>query len=178
MATLDHDEIVSALLRLGELAVAEGQSIELVVVGGAAMVLGYSARFSTRDVDAIFLTPPPAQSIRDWAAKVAKERSWPDDWLNDAAKGYLINPTLGPVLLSGAGIKVRQPVAEQLLAMKLCAWRDDVDITDAARLLDALDPSASRDEVWLKLLSFLLPGRELKAKLAFDELWEQVHGNN
>jgi hypothetical protein len=24
-------------------------------------------------------------------------------------------------------------------------------------------------------LSFLLPGRELKAQLAFDELWEQTH---
>lgn len=178
MATLDRNEIVSALLRLGELAAAEGESIELVVVGGAAMVLAYSARASTRDVDAIFLAPPPAHKIRSWATSVARERGWPDDWLNDGAKGFLVNLTPGPLLLSSTGIKVRSPVPEQLLAMKLCAWRDDVDIDDAARLLAELDPAASHDAIWQRVAGFLLPGRELKAKLAFDELWEQMHGDN
>ena len=49
MALLTRQEIISALERLGQLAVAEGHTLHLMVVGGAAMVLGYNARQSTRD---------------------------------------------------------------------------------------------------------------------------------
>ena len=42
-----RDEIVQALIRLGELANAEGHALTLVVVGGAALVLRYNARAST-----------------------------------------------------------------------------------------------------------------------------------
>ena len=68
------------------------------------------------------------------------------------------------------------PVIEQLLAMKLSAWRDDVDISDAKRLLSELN--GSRDGIWNGVLRHLVPGRELKAKLAYDDLWESLHGPN
>jgi hypothetical protein len=178
MTTLERDEIVDALRRLGELALGEGQSVRIVVVGGAAMVLGYSARRSTRDVDAVFLPPPAAAVVRKWAQTVASEQNLPEDWLNDGAKGFVVDYSPGPILLSDRGIEVRQPATEQLLAMKLCAWRDDVDIGDAACLLDAMDCSAGRDTIWHTILRFLVPGRELKARLAFDELWEQAHGHD
>ena len=48
MATITKQEIVDALTRLGELAAAQSQRVELVVVGGALMVLEYDARQSTR----------------------------------------------------------------------------------------------------------------------------------
>jgi hypothetical protein len=51
MATLTREEIIQALERLGELAHQQGYSIELLLMGGAAMVLMYNARPSTRDVD-------------------------------------------------------------------------------------------------------------------------------
>ncbi len=51
MATLNRQEILEALERLGQLAAARDQSIELVLVGGAVMVLLYQARQSTHDVD-------------------------------------------------------------------------------------------------------------------------------
>ena len=44
MATLTRQEIIQALAQLGSLAQEAGQSIELLVVGGAAMVLLYNAR--------------------------------------------------------------------------------------------------------------------------------------
>ena len=117
MTTLDRDEIVDALKRLGELALLEGESIRLVVVGGAAMVLGYSARRSTRDVDAVFLPPPEAVLVRKRARTVASEQDLPDDWLNDGAKGFVVDYAPGPILLSDQGVEVRQPRTEQLLAM-------------------------------------------------------------
>lgn len=48
---LSRDEIESAFSRLGELAVQIGERFEFIVVGGSAMVLGYNARNSTKDVD-------------------------------------------------------------------------------------------------------------------------------
>jgi hypothetical protein len=68
----------------------------------------------------------------------------------------------------------RRPSFEQLLAMKLCAWRDDIDIADARRLLGAVN--GSRDDIWHRVEAFLQPGRELKARYAFDDLWEETHG--
>jgi hypothetical protein len=61
MAVLKKAEIQAALHRVAELAHAEGIAVELLVVGGAAMVLGF----------------------------VAAERDWPADWLNEGAKAYL-----------------------------------------------------------------------------------------
>lgn len=46
MALLSRTDIESALSRMGELAQARSMSLELLVVGGAAMVLGYNARAS------------------------------------------------------------------------------------------------------------------------------------
>lgn len=177
MALLTRLDIITALERLGQLAAADGYLLRLVIVGGAAMVLGYDARQSTQDIDALFLTPPEAHVVRAWARIIARENGWPEDWLNDAAKVYLTGSSSGPVLFQAPGIEVRQPAIEQLLAMKLCAWRDDVDIADASRLLTALAATNNRAEVWQRVMPHLLPGRELKAQYAFDDLWESLYGN-
>ncbi|MDZ4347882.1 MAG: hypothetical protein U1E51_36205 [Candidatus Binatia bacterium] len=131
----------------------------------------------TQDVDALFLPPPEGRVVRAWATIIARENGWPDNWLNDAAKVYLTGLSDGPVLLQAPGIEVRQPAIEQLLAMKLCAWRDDVDIADASRLLTVLEPTQERAEVWQRIVPYLVPGRELKAQYAFEDLWESLYGN-
>ena len=61
MATINRQEIIEALGRLGQLAEARGTKIELALVGGALMVLLYEARESTRDVDAIILAERTGQ---------------------------------------------------------------------------------------------------------------------
>lgn len=176
MATLSRHEIIEALARLGQLAEARGARIELALVGGALMVLVYEARESTRDIDAIVLAPREAGMVRELAQIVAGERSWPEDWLNDGAKGFLIGFSPGPVVFSAPGIEVRSPATGQLLAMKLSAWRDDVDIADAGRLLQEMD--GSRDEIWQAVEPHLVPGDELKAQYAFADLWEMLYGDN
>jgi hypothetical protein len=170
MAVLGKDDISAALLRLGELAASQGLAVDLLIVGGAVMVLEFEARLSTRDVDAIIIGPAEASQVRAIAAVVARERGWTDDWLNDAAKGFLVGSSAHHLLLSNSGIRVSRPAIAQLLAMKLCAWRDDVDIADASRLLSALQ--GNRDEVWSQIEPHLQRGRELTARYAFDDLWE------
>ena len=99
MGLLTRQDIISGLQRLGQLAAANGCALRIMVVGGAAIVLGFNTRESTHDIDALFLTPPDAKAARQWSAQVAREFGWPDGWLNDAAKGYVVGPTAGPVIL-------------------------------------------------------------------------------
>ncbi len=174
---LTREQIEQALRRLGEIAVSEGQTIELLVVGGAAMMLGYDARPATRDVDGVFFEPPPASVIRRWIEQVATDSALPDDWLNDAAKGFLVGHSRGQKVFSAPGIDVWQPLAEQLLSMKLSAWRDNRDLRDATTLLQDLIKTANRTEIWNRLLPFLVPGTELKTQFAFHDVWDRIHGH-
>lgn len=179
MATLNRTDILDALERLGQLAAEQGLTVELTLLGGAVMVLAYNARLSTHDVDALILSPRGAESrVRRLAAQVAAERGWPDDWLNDAAKGYLVGVSAGAVLFSGPGLVARAPSVAQLFAMKLSAWRDDVDIADARRLLQELAASGGqREALWRAVEPYLVPGSELTAQYAFQDLWEALYGN-
>jgi predicted nucleotidyltransferase len=175
MGTFTRDEIEEGLKRLGELAQAKGLHIQLTLVGGAVMVLRFNARPSTKDIDAVILQPREARLVRELARRVADEFEWAEDWLNDGAKGYLVGISDGPIVFQAPGIEARAPSMEQLLAMKLSAWRDDVDISDARRLLQEVGQGITKDEVWEKLEPFLVKGDELTAQYAFWDLWETLY---
>ncbi|HIP73918.1 MAG TPA: hypothetical protein EYH05_21300 [Anaerolineae bacterium] len=96
--------------------------------------------------------------------------------MNDGAKGFLVGISQGPVIFSAPGIVVKQPSVAQLLAMKLSAWRDDVDIEDARRLLQEM--SGAQEDIWAIVEPYLVPGHKLKAKYAFLDLWETTYGDN
>lgn len=176
MTLLSQWQITQALARLGEMAQFQGHQIELLAVGGVVMVLAYNARLATHDVDVLILSPKETHIARSLAKQVAQEFEWPDDWLNDGAKGFLVGVSQGPVIFSAPGIVVRRPEIAQLLAMKLSAWRDDVDIEDARRLLQELQ--GTQDEIWQAVEPFLVPGQQLKAQYAFWDLWETTYGTD
>lgn len=178
MATFTEQEIRNGLQRLGELAQKKNIHIHLTAVGGVVMVLGFGARESTKDVDAVIISPGEARLVRNLAAQVAEYLNWPPDWLNDGAKGYLRGISEGPLLFSAPGIEVFAPALEQLLAMKLSAWRDEVDISDARRILQEIAPNYNRDELWQAIEPYLVPGDELTAQYAFLDLWETLYGTN
>jgi hypothetical protein len=67
---------------------------------------------------------------------------------------------------------------EQLLAMKLSAWRDDLDISDARRLLKEIAGRRDKVKVWQSLEPYLVPGDELTAQYAFLDLWESLYGSD
>ncbi len=125
---LDRDTIVTALTALSARLGSRGVSGEINLLGGTAMVLGFQARQSTKDVDAIFA---PAALVREEALAVANELGLEDDWLNDAAE------------LNLAHLRVQSPRPEYLLSMKVMAARaarlgesgDKEDIRFLIRLL-------------------------------------------
>ncbi len=173
-ALIDRVQMVDALSRLGQLAAAQSKSIELIAMGGAAMVLGYSARLSTHDVDVLIVSPSDAKFVRDLAHSIARERGLPDSWLNDGAKGFLMGMSAGPTVLTKPGLTVRTLDPAQLLAMKLSAWRDRRDESDARWLLREIASTGDRETVWARIEPYLMPGRQLKARYAFEELWTEV----
>lgn len=74
MATIGEAELRDAIRRLGELAMAEASDLNLLLLGGAVMVLAFGARQSTRDLDVVFLPPTDPNTARRLAATVALER--------------------------------------------------------------------------------------------------------
>lgn len=105
---------------------------ELFVVGGAAMALAYNSRRATRDIDAVF---EPKQEVYEAAASIASRHALPNDWLNDAVKGFL--PGGDPnqrAVFAAPGINVSVPSPEYLLALKVHAARIDRDWDDIMTL--------------------------------------------
>ncbi len=167
---LTREDIIRAFEALSAELPKAAAPHELVIMGGAAMVLRFQARDSTRDVDAV----ASDMVMRLAAARVGARLGLPDDWLNDGAKGYVHGLALGDVVFESAVLRVRTLAVPQLLAMKLTAWRDDLDIADARLLLSKLP--GEKEEVWRLTNPYLVPGRELKARYAFEDLWEASHG--
>lgn len=137
------------------------------------MVLLYSARKSTKDVDVYIQEPQPVSLLREAAAAIGEALGLPSDWLNDGCKGYFHGFAAGEVVFSEPGLVVQAAAPHQLLAMKLSAWRDTTDFSDAQFLLRRIP--GGKEHVWAMVEPFVVPGREGKARYAFDEIWEQVH---
>ncbi len=170
MRLLDVADIRRLLLELGAFADREGKAIELTLAGGAAIALLSESRRTTRDIDAVAEGIEGKEIVQRAAKIIAENENLSSDWLNDGFKGFLRGYSTGATVLSGPGIAVRTLSLHQLLAMKLSAWRDEVDIEDARQLIRLL--SGESHEVWTRLEPFLVPGRELKARLAFQDLME------
>jgi len=121
---------------LGERLHARGVSGEIMLVGGAAMCLAYSARAMTKDVDAVF---SPKAVVAEEAARVAEDLGLDRHWLNDGAKGFLSPSLPGErrCVYSIPGLDVWAPPPEYIFAMKCLASRqeDRDDLVFLAKLL-------------------------------------------
>jgi hypothetical protein len=120
---LSRARITHALRRLGELAREQGTTLEVSLYGGAVFTLVYGSREATKDVDAVFRQSEIAENL---AARVARELSLPDDWLNDHVKQFLAEKEAKrelPQSEFGEGLRVSVPTAAYLLAIKLRACR-------------------------------------------------------
>ncbi|HEV8544416.1 MAG TPA: DUF6036 family nucleotidyltransferase [Verrucomicrobiae bacterium] len=85
-SVLTREMILRALERLSNELEKQGAIEELCIFGGTAMVLAFTARLTTKDVDALF---HPPHVIRDLARRIAVGQHLPADWLNDGVKGFL-----------------------------------------------------------------------------------------
>ena len=169
---LTADDILRAFDALAEELSRQNEQAHIAIAGGAALVLLYNARESTKDVDA-YIVSPTASIVRAAVAEVATTLDLPTDWLNDAAKGYFVGVSLGAPLYESSSLAVRAVTTAQLLAMKLAAWRDAIDRADAELLLASME--GSRGQIWDVVRRHVSPHDLQKASYAFDDLWEALH---
>ena len=161
---LGREQIMAALQRLNELLHQKGVIGELCIFGGAAMVLAFDARESTRDVDAIFV---PKSDVLEAAKQVASELELDPDWLNDGVKGFVSDQS--EVTSDGmpvfTNLRVMRPTTEYLLAMKCLASRvadyghagDKADVTTLVKRLGITDSESVIELVCRYYKEFLLP---------------------
>jgi len=121
-SVLTREVILRALGSLSEELGRRGVVGELCLFGGTVMVLAFTARLSTKDVDALF---QPASLIRDLARGIAEAQRLPADWLNDGVKGYVSarHEITAGNLPQFPHLRLTMPVPEYLLAMKCMAAR-------------------------------------------------------
>src|SRR6185436_10072231 len=94
---LSADDIRQAFDALADEFSRRDERAQIVIAGGAALVLLFDARQTTKDVDAYFVRPD-ASIIRTAVAAVADHLNLPEDWLNDGAKAYFVGVTMGSPL--------------------------------------------------------------------------------
>ena len=170
---LSANDINNAFAALSADLAGRDERAQIAITGGAALVLLFNARETTKDVDAFFIQPDPPR-IREAAARVARDLELPEDWLNDGARGYFVAISEGDVVYESPALVVQAVAIEQLLAMKLAAWRDAIDRGDARLLLSKLEGSAQ--EIWSRVEPFVPRSYLDKASNAFDDLWDSIHG--
>lgn len=140
---LTKERIENLLRKLNTLLAERGEIGEIGLVGGAVMCLVYNARAATKDVDAIF---EPASIIRELAARIAAAESIPPDWLNDAAKGFILPGFERQEVLNLSNLRVWAPEPRYMLAMKCISARwDTSDRDDVIFLIKFLELTKPQD---------------------------------
>jgi hypothetical protein len=121
-SNLDRGQILAALRALSDELGSQGITGEICLFGGTVMILAFTARLTTKDVDAIF---QPTQTIRELARRIADQQNLPGDWLNDSVKGFVSarHETTAANLPQFPHLRLTMPVPEYLLAMKCMAAR-------------------------------------------------------
>jgi len=100
------------------------------------------------------------------ARRVAAEHDLPDDWLNDAVKGFLPGPDAqAQTLYDEPGLTVRVASPTYLLAMKLLAARVERDEDDIRALYRLCGFTTAAEGI--DLVTRVYPHRALAAKVQF-----------
>ena len=129
MSKLSAADIRSLLVALDQELSRTDTRAELYVLGGAVMCLVFAARPSTKDIDGYFV---PTGQVREAARRVGLSRDLPEDWLNDAAKGYLSDRGDFAPFLELSQLRVLTATPEYLLAMKCLSMRLGAEFHDEA----------------------------------------------
>lgn len=143
---------------------------EVYVVGGAVMCLALDVRPATRDVGAFFR---PTRLVRQAAARVAVRAGVPENWLNDAVKGFLSPRGDFDAYLELPHLRVFVARPEYLLAMKCASMRlgeEFHDLDDVRYLLRYLNVSTASEALDIIARYFDEEHLQPKTRLALEEL--------
>jgi hypothetical protein len=169
-STLTREQILAALQALSDELGKQSVTGEVCLFGGTVMVLAFTARLTTKDVDALF---QPTQTIRELARRIAAEHHLPADWLNDGVKGFVSvrHETTAGTLPQFPHLRLTMPVPEYLLAMKCMAARiggtadEPSDVTDIVFLVRHLKLKTAKEV--LDLVGQYYPANRIPVKTQY-----------
>ena len=175
---LSRETILKAFQEMSDELARRGAAGELCIFGGTVMILAFAARISTKDVDAIF---QPAQIIREIARKVGEANGFPENWLNDAAKGFVSvrHETTEGGLPQFSNLRLTMPTPEYLLAMKCMASRigavegETHDVSDIVFLIRHLKLSSATDAMDIVATYYPKGQIPVKAQYLVEGLFEE-----
>jgi predicted nucleotidyltransferase len=135
---VDKNDIEKYLRMVGHELHEKGLTLDILLLGGAAMLIEVGNRESTQDIDTFFWSDFGA--IAKAAAAVAEREGLQDGWLNNAAAGFthnFIKQPSGKLWRQFPGLRIYTPSLEYLLVTKVMAGRprDDGDIRALAQML-------------------------------------------
>ncbi|HZU67997.1 MAG TPA: DUF6036 family nucleotidyltransferase [Ktedonobacteraceae bacterium] len=167
---MNKQDIEKYLHMLGQELLQRQLTGEILLVGGAVMLLKVQNREVTKDIDAYF-NPEQANTIRDAARVVAERERLPENWINDAAKGFFYTQPPTALWAEYPGLRIYIPSLDYLFAMKAIAGRPQ-DIEDMKAL--ARDLKLSNSNEALALVKKYIPEQLLVPRIEYmiDELFE------
>jgi len=148
---MDRQQLIDLLK---ELDAALPSPHDVVLVGGAAMILHFGALRATRDIDVLVLRGD-VRELREAVRRVALEHNLPEDWVNDAVKGFadILPPDfyhrLAPIELPLQRLRLYVLGRAEQAALKIVALREQ-DLEDLEILLPAMSPAER--EVLLRIM--------------------------
>jgi len=140
---MDKRELIEILRELDERL---SSSFDVILLGGAAMILHFGAGRATRDID-VFVLRGDLTELREAVKTVALARDLPEDWMSDAAKGFadILPPDfyhrLVPLEFTFQHLRLYALGRPEQVAMKIVALREQ-DLED----LELLLPQLSEEE--------------------------------
>ena len=174
---LTRGSIVAALQELSDRMGEKGQHGEILIIGGAAMILAYQNREGTKDIDAII---DPKTTINKITKEMADYHGLPEGWLNDAAKAFVPENTVQVTegVPQFPNLTVYLPEARALFAMKAQSSRLDPtpagqesrDMIDLRTLVKVLGIQG-QDDAEVAIQKYLPPEKiPLRFWYALDEI--------
>jgi predicted nucleotidyltransferase len=129
------EEMRQYLTEVGAWLAARGLDGEIVLAGGAVMVMVLRARGGSRDIDAVFAKE--AEAIGEAAREVAMAHGLPRSWLNDRVRVFVAPDAPTVDFFDVPGLHVRMVRLDYLFSMK--AWAGDpIDQRDLYVIAKAL----------------------------------------
>ena len=168
---LDREKILRLFEKLNTKLKERDVKGEVGIVGGAVMCVVFKTRESTKDVDGVFA---PSSVIRELANEIAEDEQLEPGWLNDGAKGYMVEGFEKQNVLQLSNLSVWAPEAKYMLAMKCLSARFDTeDRNDVVFLLNHLGLTSLNEA--LHVLTKYYPRERIPAKTTFfiEEILEE-----
>lgn len=167
---VNKEDIEKYLRMLGQELLQNNVTGEILLVGGAVMLLKVQNREVTKDIDAYF-NPEQANEIREAAKIVANREGLPQDWINDGVKGFFYAQPPTERWAEYPGLRIFIPSLDYLFSMKVVAGRPQ-DIEDIQALARELNLANTHEA--LTLVKKYVPEQLLVPRIEYmiDEIFE------